>query len=165
MRLQYTCLWIWRFFSHPLIPKHLLLLFFFLQGFKCINCKLMVHKKCHKAIKLQCDRKGETGGYDNPALNGNSVIQSDEGGDSRLNLHLARTGTGPRGPRRILQEVNALAYTIRCFGGASIIFRQKLFIWHDIDYCCDLSTLPALTEENVNVRWILIRKFFAGKMF
>ncbi|XP_022668780.1 protein kinase C iota type-like isoform X1 [Varroa destructor] len=74
------------------------------QGFKCINCKLMVHKKCHKAIKLQCDRKGETGGYDNPALNGNSVIQSDEGGDSRLNLHLARTGTGPRGPRRILQE-------------------------------------------------------------
>ncbi|XP_075741392.1 protein kinase C iota type-like isoform X2 [Rhipicephalus microplus] len=24
------------------------------QGFKCINCKLMVHKKCHKLIKLAC---------------------------------------------------------------------------------------------------------------
>ncbi|XP_076320331.1 protein kinase C iota type isoform X2 [Tachypleus tridentatus] len=24
------------------------------QGFKCINCKLMVHKKCHKLFKLTC---------------------------------------------------------------------------------------------------------------
>lgn len=24
------------------------------QGFKCINCKLMVHKKCHKVVKLSC---------------------------------------------------------------------------------------------------------------
>ncbi|CAN7985658.1 unnamed protein product [Ixodes hexagonus] len=24
------------------------------QGFKCTNCKLMVHKKCHKLIKLAC---------------------------------------------------------------------------------------------------------------
>ncbi|OQR75077.1 protein kinase C iota type isoform 2 [Tropilaelaps mercedesae] len=72
-----------------------------LQGFKCINCKLMVHKKCHKAIKLQCDRKGEAGAYDNQALNGNSVIQTEEGsGDTRLNASIARHGTGPRGQRR-----------------------------------------------------------------
>ncbi|KAK2157935.1 hypothetical protein LSH36_181g04049 [Paralvinella palmiformis] len=24
------------------------------QGYKCINCKLLVHKKCHKLIKLTC---------------------------------------------------------------------------------------------------------------
>jgi len=24
------------------------------QGFKCINCKLLVHKKCHKLLKLSC---------------------------------------------------------------------------------------------------------------
>jgi len=24
------------------------------QGFKCINCKLLVHKKCHKLIKMAC---------------------------------------------------------------------------------------------------------------
>ena len=24
------------------------------QGYKCINCKLLVHKKCHKLIKITC---------------------------------------------------------------------------------------------------------------
>ena len=24
------------------------------QGFQCINCKLMIHKKCHKLIKISC---------------------------------------------------------------------------------------------------------------
>ncbi|CAD5122185.1 DgyrCDS10630 [Dimorphilus gyrociliatus] len=24
------------------------------QGYKCVNCKLLVHKKCHKLIKLSC---------------------------------------------------------------------------------------------------------------
>lgn len=25
------------------------------QGFKCIQCKLLVHKKCHKAIHIPCN--------------------------------------------------------------------------------------------------------------
>lgn len=24
------------------------------QGFKCIQCKLLVHKKCHKVVRLPC---------------------------------------------------------------------------------------------------------------
>lgn len=24
------------------------------QGFKCIQCKLLVHKKCHKAVHVRC---------------------------------------------------------------------------------------------------------------
>ncbi|KAG8581218.1 hypothetical protein GDO81_007590 [Engystomops pustulosus] len=26
------------------------------QGYKCINCKLLVHKKCHKLVSLECGR-------------------------------------------------------------------------------------------------------------
>lgn len=25
------------------------------QGFKCIQCKLLIHKKCHKLIKITCN--------------------------------------------------------------------------------------------------------------
>ena len=25
------------------------------QGFKCTQCKLLIHKKCHKLIKVACD--------------------------------------------------------------------------------------------------------------
>ena len=25
------------------------------QGFKCTTCKLLIHKKCHKLIRVQCD--------------------------------------------------------------------------------------------------------------
>lgn len=26
------------------------------QGYKCINCKLLVHKKCHKLVTIECGR-------------------------------------------------------------------------------------------------------------
>lgn len=26
------------------------------QGYKCINCKLLVHKRCHKLVPLTCQR-------------------------------------------------------------------------------------------------------------
>lgn len=26
------------------------------QGYKCINCKLLVHKKCHKLVNIECGR-------------------------------------------------------------------------------------------------------------
>ncbi|KAG8193805.1 hypothetical protein JTE90_029539 [Oedothorax gibbosus] len=32
------------------------------QGFKCVNCKLLVHKKCHKLIKVSCFLAPETPG-------------------------------------------------------------------------------------------------------
>ena len=25
------------------------------QGFRCNTCKLLIHKKCHKLIRVQCD--------------------------------------------------------------------------------------------------------------
>lgn len=28
--------------------------FFFLQGVKCLNCKYMVHKRCHRIVKFIC---------------------------------------------------------------------------------------------------------------
>ncbi|XP_016118341.1 protein kinase C iota type-like, partial [Sinocyclocheilus grahami] len=27
------------------------------QGYKCINCKLLVHKKCHKLVIVECGRQ------------------------------------------------------------------------------------------------------------
>ena len=27
------------------------------QGFKCTQCKLLIHKKCHKLIRVNCDAK------------------------------------------------------------------------------------------------------------
>lgn len=27
------------------------------QGYKCINCKLLVHKKCHKLVTVECGRQ------------------------------------------------------------------------------------------------------------
>ncbi|XP_035230048.1 atypical protein kinase C-like [Stegodyphus dumicola] len=30
------------------------------QGFKCVNCKLMIHKKCHKLITVSCLAIGES---------------------------------------------------------------------------------------------------------
>uniref|UniRef100_A0AAY4A1K3 Protein kinase C n=1 Tax=Denticeps clupeoides TaxID=299321 RepID=A0AAY4A1K3_9TELE len=27
------------------------------QGYKCVNCKLLVHKKCHKMVTLECGRQ------------------------------------------------------------------------------------------------------------
>uniref|UniRef100_A0A672HDU9 protein kinase C n=1 Tax=Salarias fasciatus TaxID=181472 RepID=A0A672HDU9_SALFA len=29
------------------------------QGYKCINCKLLVHKKCHKMVTMECGRRLE----------------------------------------------------------------------------------------------------------
>ena len=31
-------------------------LYFFRKGYKCLECKIMVHKRCHKFINLQCDQ-------------------------------------------------------------------------------------------------------------
>ena len=38
-------------------------------GFKCVNCKLMVHKRCHKQLRIVCGSRNMPGGIDNSALN------------------------------------------------------------------------------------------------
>ena len=30
------------------------------QGFKCTQCKLLIHKKCHKLIRVGCDVRAVT---------------------------------------------------------------------------------------------------------
>ena len=35
----------------------LFMLCYCLQGYKCLTCKLVVHKKCHKLIKIQCGQQ------------------------------------------------------------------------------------------------------------
>uniref|UniRef100_A0A4W3H0D6 protein kinase C n=1 Tax=Callorhinchus milii TaxID=7868 RepID=A0A4W3H0D6_CALMI len=38
------------------------------QGYKCINCKLLVHKRCHKLVPLSCQRHMVGGSFILPVL-------------------------------------------------------------------------------------------------
>lgn len=40
------------------------------QGFKCINCKLMVHKKCHKLIRIVCSMTSDLENGETPIPDG-----------------------------------------------------------------------------------------------
>ena len=50
------------------------------QGFKCINCKLMVHKKCHKLYRDSC-----TGTFD--ASGATSAVHSSESSPQAGHVH------------------------------------------------------------------------------
>ncbi|XP_041378091.1 protein kinase C iota type-like isoform X3 [Gigantopelta aegis] len=65
------------------------------QGFKCIQCKLLVHKRCHKLVKKPCEGIAEP-------VEGPSDYESDVGsnqsqnGDSLMNNSSgAKAATGP----------------------------------------------------------------------
>lgn len=48
------------------------------QGFKCIQCKLLIHKKCHKLIKISCNTE-QVAALNTPSqvhLLSNSVLNS-----------------------------------------------------------------------------------------
>ncbi|RXM95642.1 Protein kinase C zeta type [Acipenser ruthenus] len=45
------------------------------QGYKCINCKLLVHKRCHKLVPLTCQRHMDL----KPVLDGIDGIQISQG--------------------------------------------------------------------------------------
>jgi hypothetical protein len=69
------------------------------QGFKCITCKLLVHKKCHKLLKLPCGTMPQ----DHGAYSANSTMSESSEGDtmrgSRLdNVHLV-SGSGSASSR------------------------------------------------------------------
>lgn len=36
------------------------------QGYRCINCKLLVHKRCHVLVPLSCDRHMVSAGWAQP---------------------------------------------------------------------------------------------------
>lgn len=66
------------------------------QGYKCINCKLLVHKKCHKLIKLACGGTVEPT-IPPPGTHGNSI--PDENGDSfRDSSRFDTSGTSEKEP-------------------------------------------------------------------
>lgn len=47
------------------------------QGFKCLECKLMIHKKCHKFVKKPCSHEAVEPSSKPEDANGDSpVIQS-----------------------------------------------------------------------------------------
>ena len=75
------------------------------QGFKCNNCKLMVHKSCHKFIKLGCLGHPDYVPYD--AINSNSGRWSankkgaSEIGDLSTANQLQRIGTPARKQHRL----------------------------------------------------------------
>ncbi|RWS17193.1 atypical protein kinase C-like protein [Dinothrombium tinctorium] len=76
------------------------------QGFKCINCKLMVHKKCHKLIKLSCSGHQEHHNSDSSP----SVSQRDSGrqvnGDTVETSGLHRIGTPARKKHTVIPTVS-----------------------------------------------------------
>ncbi|XP_015931041.1 atypical protein kinase C [Parasteatoda tepidariorum] len=62
------------------------------QGFKCVNCKLLVHKKCHKLIKLQCLVGLESGGNAANRMSKSDKISSN-GELNESGSQLSRSGT------------------------------------------------------------------------
>ncbi|XP_054160714.1 protein kinase C iota type-like [Oppia nitens] len=68
------------------------------QGFKCINCKLMVHKKCHKLFKHHCSGQiDQHSSESTPSTPGQQTTRNDSNGIQIIhqsNLH--RTGTPGR---------------------------------------------------------------------
>ena len=51
------------------------------QGFKCIQCKLLIHKKCHKLIKIICNTE-QVAALNNPSqvhLISNSTLNTSGG--------------------------------------------------------------------------------------
>ncbi|CAN7986787.1 unnamed protein product [Ixodes pacificus] len=69
------------------------------QGFKCTNCKLMVHKKCHKLIKLACSGPLVGKAREQPAINTEIAekVAPSEGG---LTHSLPSRPSRPSGPSR-----------------------------------------------------------------
>lgn len=65
------------------------------QGFKCINCKLMIHKKCHKLIKIACcttPGENNSAGADSDNLASNGEFENYDNCYSGSNKE-SRTGT------------------------------------------------------------------------
>lgn len=64
------------------------------QGFKCIQCKLLVHKKCHKEVNVTCTNENNT----------DTILREERNGDSqhiivgtpRPNLELLQNSVGER---------------------------------------------------------------------
>lgn len=58
-------------------------------GFKCLNCKLMVHKKCHKLCKIACNSSPlatqTNNGVPSPLSNKNGVYRNNFAFDSHTN--------------------------------------------------------------------------------
>lgn len=75
------------------------------QGFKCINCKLMIHKKCHKLIKLTCPGMGEpySGSVPSTPSTSRTLEQSLLNGITTDSTHLSRSGT-PAAKKNAIRE-------------------------------------------------------------
>ena len=52
------------------------------QGFKCTQCKLLIHKKCHKLIKVGCDVEKVnqlTSGFEGRGTSGTDFLRHGNG--------------------------------------------------------------------------------------
>lgn len=75
------------------------------QGFKCVNCRLMIHKKCHKLITLSCsgaaDPSVQNCDYALATTPSNRVTGTvATNGEGLDNSHLSRSGT-PAAKKRL----------------------------------------------------------------
>lgn len=59
------------------------------QGFKCIQCKLLVHKKCHKAVNIPCsiDHSRDTLPHEHASQENNGDMQHDVTQTIKSNQH------------------------------------------------------------------------------
>lgn len=94
------------------------------QGFKCLTCKLMVHKKCHKLFKPAC-----TGTVVEPSRGRTSPSSQDSGGmsrnqsDNKLPSTLPRIKT-PRRSKNSLQRDGSGGRTAGAVAGAGSRFQS-----------------------------------------
>ncbi|XP_011682845.2 protein kinase C iota type isoform X2 [Strongylocentrotus purpuratus] len=65
------------------------------QGYKCVDCKLLVHKKCHRLVKVSCaERQANLSTLDERSGSGSLPHFGSKPGD-RSDSHHKRTPTGP----------------------------------------------------------------------
>lgn len=86
------------------------------QGFKCMNCKLMIHKKCHKLIKVSCSVVSELANSaefstPNTPLAGRPLEENAANGEATEASHLSRTGTPAAKKRHAHIRENAVNFT------------------------------------------------------
>lgn len=77
------------------------------QGFKCLNCKLMVHKKCHKLFKHTCTgHQADHSSDSTPSTPGQHDSNRTSNGDSDLVHGLHRIATPARRKHQMINLAN-----------------------------------------------------------
>ncbi|XP_071502737.1 protein kinase C iota type-like isoform X2 [Diadema antillarum] len=81
------------------------------QGYKCVDCKLLVHKKCHRLVKLSCSERQEDLSTLEERSGSASLLHYGSKPNERGDSHHKRTPTGPLAPS--MAASSAIATTLK----------------------------------------------------